>query len=141
MAAGGGVQMIPGGRGLGGGVWLALSGLPRDWREMDVFRAMEKRYGKVNQVRRGTTNEREALVQFVSDTDARFVWHLRELELYDRNVSVDLAPKRGGRDDSPPPLRSSAGAGFPQSRLGGLSIQPPMRRQFSPERQREGWSK
>src|ERR1700750_3101157 len=147
--------MIPGGRGLGGGVWLAISGLPRDWREMDIFRAMEKRYGKVNQVQKSPGNKREALLQFVNDPDARFVWHLRELELYDRTVTVDLASKSGGggggggnggrgRDaDSPPPMRSSSRGGFPQSRLGdgggmgGMSGGGGMRRQFSDNGRRD----
>ncbi|GAU93767.1 hypothetical protein RvY_05654-2 [Ramazzottius varieornatus] len=109
---------LPNGRGLGGGVWLCVQGLPRDWREMDVFRAMEKRYGKVNQVRRGSSSDREAMVQFVSDTDAKFVWQAGEIELYDRVCTVEVAQTagrgaRGRMDDSPPPMRSA----FP-SRMG-----------------------
>ncbi|XP_055342270.1 RNA-binding protein spenito-like isoform X2 [Paramacrobiotus metropolitanus] len=146
MAGGGGIHMIPGGRGLGGGVWLAVQGLPRDWREMDIFRAMEKRYGKVNEVRRSNSNEREAMVQFVSDNDARFVWHLREMELYDRTVTIDLAQKGGrgggGRDASPPPMRG--GGGFRMGGGGGgggMGMQGgSMRRQFSNDRPRDNWN-
>ena len=157
---------LPEGRGLGGGVWLTLGGLPRDWREMDVFRAMEKRYGKVNQVRRSPATEREALVQFVNDSDAKFVWAARSIELYDRNCAVELATTRGAavadprgrsRDDSPPPMRGGAGAySNPRMGMGGGSggfssrdmagrdtgmIMPLRRQQMSPDRSRgDGWS-
>ncbi|OQV18935.1 putative RNA-binding protein 15B [Hypsibius exemplaris] len=151
---GGGAMHLPEGRGLGGGVWLTLGGLPRDWREMDVFRAMEKRYGKVNHVRRSPASDREALVQFVSDSDAKFVWAARQIELYDRNCAVELATSRAdprrqtSRDDSPPPMRGGAGAysnprmgmsaGFSSRDHGNMGGMP--RRQMSNERAREGWN-
>lgn len=154
---------LPEGRGLGGGPWLTLGGLPRDWREMDVFRAMEKRYGKVNHVRRSPASEREALVQFVNDSDAKFVWAARSIELYDRNCVVELATTRGAdprrsRDDSPPPMRGGAGpysnprmvggggnGGFSSSRDNGGGMRDmggmPPRRQMSNDRSRgDGWS-
>ena len=133
---------------------------------MDVFRAMEKRYGKVNQVRRSPATEREALVQFVNDSDAKFVWAARSIELYDRNCAVELATTRGAavadprgrsRDDSPPPMRGGAGAySNPRMGMGGGSggfssrdmasrdsgmVMPLRRQQMSPDRSRgDGWS-